>query len=269
MSEDYNELFELWDKSAAENAEEFEQLDKELDEADIDQLLPILSKNSYSSGMKFSKALLMDSGRMGAHYFDLQVALYCAVWYRNEDSRHYTKASFGLCDYDPIITAIINYNRAFKKLLDIKEPLVAMPIIRIQMENLVYLFAESLYPNKILYKVYDNAKEFNQIAINGEKLKTADFILKLDEKYNGLREIWKRYCCYVHPSSKQDKLGYVNGNHKEVIDAGIEDMQLINQAITDTLQAMIDRLTVDIKARGEYKSYLEYVELESGRLPIQ
>ena len=46
-------------------------------------------------------------------------------------------------------------------------------------------------------------------------------------------------------------------------------MQLINQAITDTLQAMIDRLTVDIKARGEYKSYLEYVELESGRLPIQ
>lgn len=58
---------------------------------------------------------------MGAHYYDLQVALYCAVWYRNEDSRHYTKASFGMCDYDPIITAVINYNRAFKKLLDIKE----------------------------------------------------------------------------------------------------------------------------------------------------
>lgn len=36
MPEDYSELFELWDKSAAENAEEFEQLDKELDEADID-----------------------------------------------------------------------------------------------------------------------------------------------------------------------------------------------------------------------------------------
>lgn len=36
MSEDYTKLFELWDKSAAENAEEFEQLDKELDEADID-----------------------------------------------------------------------------------------------------------------------------------------------------------------------------------------------------------------------------------------
>lgn len=44
---DYDELFELWDKSAAENAEEYEQLDKELDEADIDQLLQILSKNSY------------------------------------------------------------------------------------------------------------------------------------------------------------------------------------------------------------------------------
>lgn len=47
MSEDYNELFELWDKSAAENAEEFEQLDKELDEADIDQLLQNPTKNSY------------------------------------------------------------------------------------------------------------------------------------------------------------------------------------------------------------------------------
>ena len=36
MSEDYSELFELWDISAAENAGEYEQLDKELDEADID-----------------------------------------------------------------------------------------------------------------------------------------------------------------------------------------------------------------------------------------
>lgn len=36
MSEDYTELFELWDKSAAENAADYEQLDKELDEADID-----------------------------------------------------------------------------------------------------------------------------------------------------------------------------------------------------------------------------------------
>lgn len=34
--DEYAEIFELWDKSAAENAEEYEQLDKELDEADID-----------------------------------------------------------------------------------------------------------------------------------------------------------------------------------------------------------------------------------------
>ena len=219
--------------------------------------------------MRFSKALLMDSGRMGSHYYYLNVELYCAVWYRNEDSRHYTKASFGMCDYDPIITAIINYNRAFKKLLDIKEPLVAMPIVRIQMENLVYLFAESCHPNKILYKVYDNSTEFNQIRIDGEKLKVSDFIKKLEEKYNGITSIWKRYCCYVHPSSEQDKLAYSNSYNKEVVDGSIKDMVLINQAITDTIRAMIDRLTVDIKARGEYKNYLEYVRLESDVLPLQ
>lgn len=219
--------------------------------------------------MKFSKALLMDSGRMAAHYYHLQVTIYCAVWYRNEDSRHYTKTSFGMCDYDPIITAIINYNRAFKKLLDIKEPLVAMPIVRIQMENLVYLFAESLYPNKILYKVYDNAKEFNQIKIDGEKLQTSTFINLLEEKYSGIKSIWKRYCCYVHPSSEQNKLAYSNSYDKAVVDAGIKDMQLINQAITDTIQAMIDRLTVDIKARGEYKNFLQYVEWEEEGIPLQ
>ena len=54
---------------------------------------------------------------------------------------------------------------------------MAMPIVRIQMENLVYLFAESLYPNKILYKVYDNAKEFNQIKIDGEKYMEAVLLL--------------------------------------------------------------------------------------------
>lgn len=218
--------------------------------------------------MRFSKALLMDSGRMGSHYHYLQVELYCAVWYRNEDTRHYNKASLGMCDYDPICTAIINYNRAFKKLLDIKEPLVAMPIVRIQMENLVYLYAESCYPNKILYKVYDNATEFNQIRIEGEKLKLSDFIKKLDEKYSGIISIWKRYCCYVHPSKEQDKLAYVNNFDKAVIEGSIKDMVLINQAITDTLQAMIDRLTVDIKARGEYKNFLEFVEYESYGLPL-
>lgn len=46
---DYDELFKLWDKSAAENAEEFEQLDKELDEADIDQLLQNLTNNSFKT----------------------------------------------------------------------------------------------------------------------------------------------------------------------------------------------------------------------------
>lgn len=214
--------------------------------------------------MNFSKVLLMDSGRMGAHYYHLQIALYCAVWYRNEDNRHYNKTSLGLCDYDPIITAIINYNRAFKKLLDIKEPLVAMPIVRIQMENLVYLYAESLYPNKILYKVYDNSKEFNQIKINGEKLQTSTFIQLLNEKYDGIRDIWKRYCCYVHPSSEQDKLAYANSDDKAVVDSGIKDMQLINQAITDTLESMTNRLIVDIKSRGEYKSYLDFVKWTEG-----
>lgn len=206
----------------------------------------------------------MDSGRMGAHYYHLQIALYCAVWYGNEDNRHYTKASLGFCDYDPIITAIINYNRAFKKLLDIKEPLVAMPIVRIQMENLVYLYAESLYPNKILYKVYDNSKEFNQIKINGEKLQTSTFIQTLNDKYDGIRDIWKRYCCYVHPSSEQEKLSFANSDDKAVVASSIKDMQLINQAITDTLESMINRLIVDIKARGEYKSYLDFVKWTEG-----
>ena len=55
---------------------------------------------------------------------------------------------------------------------------------------------------------------------------------------------------------------------RAVIEGSIKDMVLINQAITDTLQAMIDRLTVDIKARGEYKNFLEFVEYESYGLPL-
>lgn len=212
--------------------------------------------------MRFSKALLMDSGRMESHYNNLQISLFCANWCGNNDERHLAKSSLGWCDYDPIIKAIINYNRTFVKLIDIKEPLVALPIVRIQMENLIYLFAEYHNPNKILYKIYDNARVFNQIVIDGEKLKTSTFTDLLDEKYKGIKSIWSRYCCFIHPSKEIDKISY--DFDRKIVAYSIKDMQVINQAITDTLNDIIDRFVVEIKAKGEYKGYLDYVKRTKG-----
>lgn len=36
MSEEYSEIFNLWEQSAKENEDYYRELDKELDEADID-----------------------------------------------------------------------------------------------------------------------------------------------------------------------------------------------------------------------------------------
>ena len=61
-----------------------------------------------------------------------------------------------------------SYNRNFVKLLGSDEPITALAIIRLQMDNLKCLYAEYLYPNKILHKIYENGRELSQIKIKGK-----------------------------------------------------------------------------------------------------
>lgn len=206
--------------------------------------------------MKITKAMMKDAGRMGGFYHELEVSLYCATFYSGEDDRATKKTGWGLSDYDSIIYAIINLNRAFLKLLEIKEPLAAFPLIRIQTDNLIYLYAEYLYPNQILYKVYDNERAFNQIKINGENLKQSEIV----EKIEGIKPIWKKYSSFIHPSKEQHKYMFSNSIKKADLELALNDMYAVNVAIADTLTAILDRLEAIIKANGQYKAYKAYVQ---------
>lgn len=56
----------------------------------------------------------------------------------------------GLGDFIEIDTSINALNRGFITLLNAAEPLAAMPLIRLQLENLTFLKAELMYPFRMI-----------------------------------------------------------------------------------------------------------------------
>lgn len=69
----------------------------------------------------------------------------------------------GLGDFVEIETSINVLNRGFIKLLEAAEPLAAMPLIRLQLENLTFLKAELMYPFRELYRVFNEGKQKSDI----------------------------------------------------------------------------------------------------------
>lgn len=61
----------------------------------------------------------------------------------------------GLGDYNEIETSINALNRGFITLLEAAEPLSAMSLIRLQLENLTFLKVELMHSFRVLYRVFN------------------------------------------------------------------------------------------------------------------
>ena len=136
-----------------------------------------------------------------------------------------------------------------------------------QLENLLYIYAESKSLGYILHKVFDNDRRLNQIKVDGKQVSIPLLIDELESKYNGIRTIWDEYNQYIHPSSKQNSLealnldGYFSKNlgydvfPKRVKKELYKDMIFVNKVLVDTLYSIIDKQIAFIKKHKLYTFY--------------
>lgn len=108
-----------------------------------------------------------------------------------------------LGDFNEIETSINALNRGFIKLLEAAEPLAAMPLIRLQLENLTFLKAEPMNPFRVLYRVFNEGKQLNDIKIKGKPLVGSKIREELKDSRCDYNVTYCNYCGFVHPSSKQ------------------------------------------------------------------
>lgn len=151
----------------------------------------------------------------------------------------------GLGDFIEIDTSINALNRGFITLLEAAEPLAAMPLIRLQLENLTFLKAELMYPFRILYRVFNEGKQLSDIKIKGKPIVASKIREELKDSQCDYNEIYCNYCGFIHPSSTQSEFrvnqyySYKEGRTvitKAEIKRLCEDMIKINRKIARLLE---------------------------------
>lgn len=158
--------------------------------------------------------------------------------------------------YVPFQSSIIAKNDAFLTLWNSREKTEALTFVRIVSEHLVYLYAEYLYPNRVIRGVYGNYKELDRIRVNGDKIKPREIREKLAAEYKGFSDIWQKYHYFIHPSYLQGSLLSLDG----AISKGIADMVKLNNWILDILTKIKGRYKRKLKEAGLYQKYLDYME---------
>lgn len=107
-------------------------------------------------------------------------------------------------DFSVIFDTIMIYNRAFIKLLSDAEMYAVYALVRLQLDNLIYLYAEYEHPSKVLNAVFSKGRTLNQITIDGSQLNPSEIRRKIDEEYcASIRELYKKFSGYIHPSKLQ------------------------------------------------------------------
>ena len=177
--------------------------------------------------MKFCLKHLKDSE---AFYMPILIKLFYAEYNYYKDGRIKDLLEYGTDDFYHIFKAINSFNKCFITILEEAEPLAAFPFIRMQVDNLVYLYAETLYPTTILHSIYDKGKTLNQIKVKGRALVHSELRKEL---HPIVSDIYAKYSGFVHPSKQQ--IDADKKILKKYIKDFAADMVQINNVITSVL----------------------------------
>lgn len=162
--------------------------------------------------------------------------------------------------FTTIFDCIGEFNRAFLELLEKGDLLVSFSLLRLQIENLTVLFAETKWPFYILHKIYNGKNQIDQIKKNGEYIKPAELRKEIDKIYNvSISKLYCQYCSFVHPSNEQDKVRFTYnqfGDEIEIVDTEyinnkVNDMITVNQTITEVLLDYLDMMKEELETQLE------------------
>ena len=101
-----------------------------------------------------------------------------------------------------LIQNVIAVNRCFIKSIPLKESLLNKVLLRLQIQNLIFLYAETKYPLKVVNPIFQKGKAFNQLGLPS----LSSFIAELEPEFKGLKALWNECCGYVHPSDSSLQL---------------------------------------------------------------
>lgn len=165
--------------------------------------------------------------------------------------------NLGLDDYYNISNTINIYNRCFIELLSKADALVAFPLIRLQLENLTAIYAETLYPFQILHKLFDLGRNLGEVKIKGSYIVPSNLRKEIDAKYgSAISELYKKYSGFIHPSKSQKEVdmgGYYSYKKfmyvatKKDVRMYAKDMVYVNQIIGNVLLAHLEDIKSKIK----------------------
>ncbi|MBD5252334.1 MAG: hypothetical protein HDS49_04835 [Bacteroides sp.] len=139
----------------------------------------------------------------------------------------------GYTYFSVLCHSVIAYDRCFWQLAKNGEVIAAYPLIRLQADTLRVLIAEYLYPNRVLDSIYNKARDFNQIKVNGEKLSPSIIMDKANELFSRFKEIYQRYNQFAHPSIKHN-LSWLNKQNTKY-DTEAREMRRAHQTIKRTV----------------------------------
>lgn len=90
------------------------------------------------------------------------------------------------------------------KLLCQSNYLCAIQQIRMQIDNCLTIYASLLIKNQTtFYNHFDKGGELNRLKIKGDALTTNYLLSLLDERYTGIKDIYREGCLWIHPTSKR------------------------------------------------------------------
>lgn len=144
---------------------------------------------------RLTKAILLDVDEMTSYLTELGRLLDVADLVLYDDSSKAASVS-------ALIQNVIAVNRCFIKSLPLKESLLNKVLLRLQIQNLIFLYAETKYPLKVVNPIFQKGKAFNQLGLPS----LSSFIAELEPEFKGLKALWNECCGFVHPSDSSLKL---------------------------------------------------------------
>lgn len=152
-------------------------------------------------------------------------------------------------------SSLIASNNAFLTLWNNQQRTTALAFVRVVAEHLIYLYAEYLYPERVMKAVYDECKELDKIRIYGEKIKPREVRDSIESDYKGFSEIWSEYHNFIHPSAHK-----AHGELAGANESGIIAMVKLNNWILDVLTKIKGTYKRKLKEEGLYQKYLDIIE---------
>ena len=189
---------------------------------------------------RLTKAILLDVDDMTSYLTELGRLLDVADLVLYDDSSKAASVS-------ALIQNVIAVNRCFIKSLPLKESLLNKVLLRLQIQNLIFLYAETKYPLKVVNPIFQKGKAFNQLGLPS----LSSFIAELEPEFKGLKALWNECCGFVHPSDSSLKLA--SAEHSLRLLSGIDESKQ-KPDILETLQAYVFLTTEAQKKEAEMDS---------------